>query len=227
MAGDEARSVQSQGSSAVRGVVERVARAVTGAGGMAGIRPRRRYHRDCIFVTPLDPGPRVPLDCGQRAVIQARLKLDRRPGGLTLAAAAVGRVMVDMLGPDGRLDPSLDYLAKLARVHVATVKRAVNQLKQLGFLDWTRRLLRGPKATQQTSNAYVLKLPKSPLAVAEKAGTHFAHGVPAKVFQRPRGLNEAAEVQKGDREGFESAARQLEALGRADEAANLRARAPS
>jgi hypothetical protein len=47
--------------------------------------------------------------------------LARRPGGLTLGAVAVGRVLLDLLGQDGRLDLCIDTLAWLARVHTATV----------------------------------------------------------------------------------------------------------
>jgi hypothetical protein len=45
------------------------------------------------------PGPRMPLDREQRAQFKAKLLLQRRPGRLTIATAAIGRVLVDMLGP--------------------------------------------------------------------------------------------------------------------------------
>ena len=80
-----------------------------------------RFHKDSIF----GPGRRVPLDREQHAQFRAKLKLQRRPGRLTISAAAVGLALADMLGLDGRLDPALTTIATLARVSLATVKRAV------------------------------------------------------------------------------------------------------
>jgi len=116
---------------------------------------RRCWRKDSIF----GPGPRVVLDREQRAQFRAKLNLQRRPGRLTIAAARVGRVLVDLLGPDGRLDPSHEFLAERACVHIATIKRALDQLRSFGFLDWTRRLIRYGSRCEQTSNAYVLRLP--------------------------------------------------------------------
>src|SRR5215475_3458328 len=61
-----------------------------------------KWWRNSIF----GDGPRVRFDREQRAQWKARLQLQRRPGRLTIAAANVGRVLCDMLGDDGRLDPS-------------------------------------------------------------------------------------------------------------------------
>jgi hypothetical protein len=108
------------------------------------------------------PGPRVPMDRERRAVFKAKLLLQRRPGRLTIAAAAIGRVLIDMLGPDGTLCPSLATIAERARVSVATVKRALAQLRDCGFLLWTRRLTRCAAngwRTEQDTNAYVLAVP--------------------------------------------------------------------
>ena len=102
------------------------------------------------------------LDREQRAQFRAKLHLQRRPGRLTIAAAQLGRVLVDMLGADGRLDPCLETLAARAGVAVSTVKAALAQLRAFGFVDWTRRLVRGPDTgwrAEQTSNAYVLRVP--------------------------------------------------------------------
>jgi hypothetical protein len=114
-----------------------------------------KWHRDSIF----GPGPRRPMDREQRAQFKAKLRLQRRPGRLTVAAAHIGRILVDMLGGDGRLDPSHATIAARAAVHVDTVRRAVAQLRQFGFLDWTRRLVRTAWRCEQTSSAYVLKVP--------------------------------------------------------------------
>jgi hypothetical protein len=107
-------------------------------------------------------GPRAPMNREARAVFKAKLQLQRRPGRLTIATAAIGRVLVDMLGADGRLDPSLATIAEKARVSVATVKRALVQLRQCGFITWTRRLVRCAASgwrTEQASSAYVLVIP--------------------------------------------------------------------
>jgi Helix-turn-helix domain len=98
----------------------------------------RPWRRGSVF----GPGLRRPLCREQRAQWRAKLLLSRRPGGLTQAAVAVGRVLLDLLGQDGRLDPCIDTLARLARVHTATVVRALAQLRAAGFLAWTRRLAR-------------------------------------------------------------------------------------
>jgi len=92
--------------------------------------------------------PRVPLDREQRAQFRAKLLLNRRPGRLTIAAAQIGRILVDKLGPEGRLDPSIATLATLACVSQSTVKRALAQLKTFGFLDWARRLIRNETAAR-------------------------------------------------------------------------------
>ena len=70
------------------------------------------FHKDSIF----GPGPRVPLDRERKAQFRAKVKLQRRPGRLTIATAAVALVLLDLLGPDGRLDPTVATLAALACV---------------------------------------------------------------------------------------------------------------
>lgn len=64
-----------------------------------------------------------------------------------------------LLGPDGRLDPSHAFLAKLAAVSEDTVQRALDRLRGLGLLFWQRRLVRDETTgwrCEQTSNAYAL-----------------------------------------------------------------------
>jgi hypothetical protein len=51
----------------------------------------RPWHRTSIF----GDGPRRCLDREQRAQFKSKLKLQRRPGRLTIAAAEVGRVLVE------------------------------------------------------------------------------------------------------------------------------------
>ena len=174
-----------------------------------------RYHHASIF----GPGPRVPLDREQQAVFRAKLKLARQPGRLTIAGAEIGRLLLNMMGADGRLDPMLDTIAKKARVCRSTVQRALDQLRALGFLDWTRRLVRDRDGTRQTSNAYVLMVPK--------ADGHFAIVAISKVYKKVVRLTEGRQLAQADREGIENAARQLEAMGEHEKAAAMRARAPA
>jgi hypothetical protein len=114
-----------------------------------------RWHAGSIF----GAGPRVVLDREQRARFKALLLLNRRPGRLTIAAAQVGRVLLDMLGQDGRLDPAHATIAAKARIHIDTVRRALFQLQGAGFVTWVKRLVRTGWRTEQTSSAYTLTVP--------------------------------------------------------------------
>ena len=129
-----------------------------------------RWRRNSIFGV----GPRVPLDREQRSQFRAKLLLQRRPGRLTLAAVQIGRIMLDMLGADGQLDPSVATLAIKTAVHPSTVTRALTRLKECGFLDWRRRMRRDSSTawrSEQTSNAYVLRLPACDPQFAPAANT--------------------------------------------------------
>jgi hypothetical protein len=140
----------------------------------------RPWHRNSVF----GPGLRRPLCREQRAQWRAKLLLARRPGGLTLAAVAVGRALLDLLGQDGRLDPCIETIATLARVHVATVVRALAQLRAAGFLAWTRRLTRDGWRAVQVSNAYALQVPA--------CDTHFASEVRFSFIKSAREVVRAA-----------------------------------
>ena len=117
--------------------------------------PGHRWHAGSIF----GAGPRIPLCREKRAQFKALLMLHRRPGRLTIAAAQVGRVLVDMMGSDGELTPSHATLAAKARVHVDTVRRGLRQLQEAGFVGWVKRLVRTGWRTEQTSSAYTLAVP--------------------------------------------------------------------
>ena len=158
-----------------------------------------RFHKDSIF----GPGPRIALDRERRAQFKAKVKLQRRPGRLTIATADIALVLLGLLGADGKLDPTHGTLAVLACVSVATVKRALDQLQAFGFLDWTRRLIRGAGTgwrAAQTSNAYVLRVPT--------CDAHSAPRVPLSRFKKGLGRSAGGwETQVADRD------RQLAALG--------------
>ena len=155
-----------------------------------------KWRRDSEF----GAGRRVPLCREQRAQFRAKLLLHRRPGRLTLTCVEIGRILANMLGQDGRLDPSISHLAALARVHQATVVRALARLRACGFLGWVRRLQRRGWRCEQTSNAYALSVPA--------CDTHFAPAV--KSLQKKK---EAQQQRAGGESDRQSAARQLVALG--------------
>ena len=229
--GDRPGTVGARDSLAVREVVGDVVRGLLDqagpGGGTAEARPAVRYYHDSEFVS--DFTLRVPLTPVQRGMIKAGLKRDRARGkeGLTKAAAAIGFELLGIIGSDGRLNPSLAYLAGQTGYCVATAERAIKQLRTFGYLDWTRQIVRTKAGTvRQTSNAYVLKVP-----AAKTPGTHFAHEsalrINPKRFSKRDRVGEAIEVAQSDRAAFENGARCLELLGQHEAAANLRARAPS
>jgi hypothetical protein len=102
-----------------------------------------RWRRDSTFGL----GPRVPLDREQRARVLFLAGMHRRPGRLSAGGLQVLVALIRLLGADGRLDPSHATLAALAKVHVATVQRALDRLRSLGLLAWQRRLVRTSSPT--------------------------------------------------------------------------------
>lgn len=98
------------------------------------------------------------------ATMQAKGK-GARTGALGGVGLEVVRYLTRLIGRDGRLDPSIDFLMhKLGRSRDAIVT-ALKALRDHGFLDWLRRYVptgnegRGPQVIQ-TSNAYRLSLPE-------------------------------------------------------------------
>jgi hypothetical protein len=157
-----------------------------GRASASGHRPGDEQHRGRADAPIVDGHVRLTdrAPAPQRAQWQAKLLLARRPGGPTLGAVAVGRVLLDLLGQDGRLDPCLDTIAQLARVHVATVVRALAQLRSAGLLAWTRRLARAGWRAVQISNAYQLQVPA--------CDTHFAAEVRFSFIKTAREVGRAA-----------------------------------
>ncbi len=116
------------------------------------------FRRDSIF----GDGPRARLDREQRAVFKAKLRMQRRRNRITHTAEKVGLAMADMLGADGRLDPSIDTLAARTGCARSAVADGLNRLEDFKFLTRQRRLVRnqaGGWRCSQTSNAYVLLVP--------------------------------------------------------------------
>lgn len=158
-----------------------------------------KFHKDSTF----GPGPRVPLSGEQRAVFKAKLKLQRRPGRITGACRYVGEALLAMLGPDGRLNPTIATIAAAAGIAESTVYEALKRLRECGFVKWTRRLVRNAATgwrAEQTSNAYVLLVPS--------CDSGFQRQVPLFRFKK------AAQGGNGGwEEQVANATRLLEALG--------------
>ncbi len=135
---------------------------------MPAIHHPRPWHRGSHF----GEGPRRPLSADERRRWTARAELERRAGHLTALHVLVGRALLRRLGEDGQCDPSHATLAADASTSLRTVSRSLKVLRELGLLDWERRLVRcawpagGPGASraEQTSNAYRLLLPESTVA---------------------------------------------------------------
>lgn len=102
---------------------------------------------------------------GARKYELATKEAGARNGALGTVALEVLDYLTRLIGRDGRLDPSIEFLmGKLRRSRDAIV-RALKALRAHSFLDWLRRYVptgnegRGPQVIQ-TSNAYRLSLPE-------------------------------------------------------------------
>ena len=161
-----------------------------------------RWRRDSEF----GPGLRVPLCREQRARFLALLNLHRRPGQLTPAAREVGRVLAGLLGEDGRCDPGIDTIARLAGFGRSAVIEGLARLRALGFLTWTRRLVRDAATAwraEQTSNAYALRVPttemRGPAGVAWRVRE--AAGSRSRIIQEESGSGTRQRVASSVRGG--------------------------
>ena len=119
--------------------------------------PRRtehlpRWRNDSFF----GPGPRCPRTRDELARFRWLVNQNRGPRRLSPGHADVLLALAALLGADGRLDPSHAFLAAAARVSVSTVQRALDRARELGLIDWQRRLVKAGWRTEQTSNQYVL-----------------------------------------------------------------------
>jgi hypothetical protein len=165
----------------------------------------RRWRKDSIF----GDGPRVRLDREQQARFRALLNLNRKPGRLTPAAREVGRVLLALLGNDGRCDPAIDTLKKLTGFGRSAVIEGLARLRACGFLDWRRRLTRTGWRAEQTSNAYWLLVP-TPARIVSACESGFRPEVSLDLNLK-RLKRESLAVE--DAKARESAARQLRVLG--------------
>jgi hypothetical protein len=138
-------------------------------------------------------------------------------GGISHGAIKLARLLVAIaVKYQGRLEPSVEWMAEKLNVPAKTVHAWKAQLKRHGFLDWRRRWvetgkegLRGPQV-EQTSNAYWLKTPTAAWDAAQKildqgkpepSEDDRMRGVPAELRDAIEKQNEAmarrAERQSG------------------------------
>lgn len=122
----------------------------------------RPWHGGSVY----GDGTRRALSFGQRE--QYLLLLDQAAQSRSISATAerVGRVMLALLGRDGRLDPSYETIAARTGCCERTARSAVADLMRVGLLHKVRRLVRAGWRAIQTSNAYALLLPAAPLVCA-------------------------------------------------------------
>lgn len=116
----------------------------------------RPFHRGSIF----GPGRRKPIDRNDKARWRYSVHRHVRAGRIGPKGGWVLELLPDFLARDGRCDPSHARLAADAGVGESTVERALDDARDLGLLDWDRRLVRTSWRAEQASNAYVLLLPE-------------------------------------------------------------------
>jgi len=66
-------------------------------------------------------------------------------------------VLLDLIGKNGRLDPSHETIAKHAGCNERTVRRALKALRGQGIIDWINRAVQTARGRMQTSNAYFFR----------------------------------------------------------------------
>ena len=154
---------------------------------------KERYHHQSVF----GAGRRAPLCREKRAQFVALLPLHRRVGRLTPNCVLLLMALLKLQGSDGRLDPTTATLAELGGMAPSTVQENRNRSRDVGFLDWERRLIRerDPDSatgwrTRQTSNAYVLLIP------GRDADTDFRRRVPTPCKRTRIGRIESIEAEQ-------------------------------
>ena len=105
---------------------------------------------------------------------RAHKRPGQRQGPLGLTGIAVLREFYRVVDfRSGRLEPSIEYICKAVKLARRTVVKALNRLKEHGFLGWVRRTEptfnegAGPQIRQIT-NAYWLTVPTAAQAWVDK-----------------------------------------------------------
>ncbi|MDO9712486.1 hypothetical protein [Paracraurococcus lichenis] len=118
----------------------------------------RPWHSGSVF----GEGVRRTVSIGQKALLLSRVTELWWARRITDTTLRIARRLINLVGPDGRLDPTHQELGRTTRTSDRTARRAVNILYDLGLLRWERRLKRVGWRTEQTSNAYELLTPATP-----------------------------------------------------------------
>lgn len=136
----------------------------------------------------LGPGPRRKLSYAMRE--QYRRLLDRAcgSGAITPMGERVGRRLVDLLGADGRLDPSYATLARMVGCCEKTARSAVKALIAAGLLRKVTRVVRAGWRVIQTTNAYEILLPATAAVEASALFARAARIVPSLSKSMNRGF---------------------------------------
>lgn len=132
-----------------------------------------KWHAGSIFGS----GLLRPLTRDDRARFRFLVTMHHRAGRLTRCARDVAEALLRRLGVEGRLDPTHDTLADDAACDARTVRRALAALRDLGLVQWCRRLVRDGWGARQTSNAYeLLTSAKPPVFPSLRYGGQRARG---------------------------------------------------
>ena len=137
---------------------------------------------------------------GARKYELATKEAGARNGALGTVALEVLDYLTRLIGRNGRLEPSLDFLMGKLRRSRDAIHRALKALRQHGFLDWLRRYVptgndgRGVQV-QQTSNAYRLSLPER----ARRLLGRMLADIPVPADFAHRRAAQAAEIEAHER----------------------------
>lgn len=153
----------------------------------------RAYHVGYLKAPPVRRGSELAINSrwmrfsreeGHRLLFVLKVKAERlrkpgqrtgAPGTISFGAIRLAEVLVSLcVKGNGRLEPSVAWLARAINVPAKSIHVWNRQLQEHGFLSWTRRYVRvdhpGQKGPQlkQTSNAYRLTTPSLAAARADR-----------------------------------------------------------
>lgn len=189
---------------------------------------RRAFNEGCFMAPPVRRGSELAINSrwmrfsreeGHRLLFVLKVKAEGlrkpgqrtgAPGTISFGAIRLAEVLVSLcVKGNGRLEPSVAWLARAINAPAKSIHAWKQQLREHGFLRWTRRYVRvenpGQKGPQlkQTSNAYRLMTPSPAAAWAERlrwrsAPTGGTRGVVspmllASLHQLQRAVSEARE----------------------------------
>ena len=109
-------------------------------------------------------GPRKPLNRDQRGIMKQRFRTARLKHNITALQECIGVELLQLLSQNGALYPTQDTIAQRVSCCLRTVSNALRRFRNLGLMDWVRRLIRICRDVQQTSNAYWFRIESLPSA---------------------------------------------------------------